>query len=161
MFYRKSLKLVLSLAMALSLLPGNSTLPGRAFAQTSLPDVRATIEAFDDQSLTGVIPNGSSSPRPARSYVRFTVKNIGTAEAKNFTFKAVVRLNGAKVFDPPAETISLIPGRSKTFVATIIHNTPGSKTVEAKLLADIGNFVKESNETNNLAEYKYTVQNVF
>src|SRR5215467_8227464 len=63
-----------------------------------LPDIETSIAAFSDcdstQIYNGYFPNCCSSAR-----VRFTIKNKGTATAKNFFYKVVIRNNGVKVYD--------------------------------------------------------------
>src|SRR5262245_35255772 len=137
-----------------------------AFAQTAgtpqitplrvAPDISVKIEMFEDQGGTKPIPNGAnlsySGGAPA-AYVRFTLSNSNATHTGNFTYKRVIYRNGVKVVDPPAATISLAKGEVKVFPMEQVYFSGTSNTVEAKILADIGNLVKETIETNNSATY--------
>jgi len=120
------------------------------------PDISVKIEMFEDAAGTKPIPNGSnlsySGGAPA-AFVRFTLSNSNSVATGNFTYKRVIYRNGVKVFDPPAATISLAKNGVMVFPMEKVYFNGNSNTVEAKILADIGNLVKETNETNNSATY--------
>ena len=88
--------------------------------------------------------------------MRFTLREKAGVIASNFTYKRVIERNGVKVFDPPAEKMTLTAKQVKVVPIEKVYFSGTSNTVEARILADIGNFVPELNETNNLA--KYTVK---
>jgi hypothetical protein len=56
---------------------------------------------------------------------------------------AFAQTNGTKVFDPAAERPTLNANEVKVFPVEKIYFSGTSNTVEARRLADIGNFVKE------------------
>src|SRR5215813_13021038 len=120
------------------------------------PDISVKIEMFEDQGCTKPMPNGSdlsyTGGAPA-AFVRFTLSNSNSQNTGNFTYKRVIYRNGAKVVDPPAATITLAKGEVKVFPVEKVYFNGTSNTVEAKILADIGNLVKETNEMNNSATY--------
>jgi len=151
---------VTSLASVAALAQGTATVSPRPGTLTVAPDIEVKIEMFEDQACTKPIANGAnlsySGGAPA-AYVRFTMRNkVSNVKAENFTYKRVIERNGVKVFDPPAEKITLNGGETKTFPVQQVYFSGTSNTVEARILADIGNLVQELNETNNLA--KYTVK---
>lgn len=162
---KKSLTLAICMGLALSLAAGLVT-KNAAYAQQEIKagplqlspaDIVVTVTAYD-QETGKVIADGSSNPysggAPSNN-IKFTVSNKGGQKAENFTFKMVVRRDGLKIYDPPAEKLTLNPGETKTFPMVKV-NLPGtSNQVEASILGDIGNFVKESNETNNKASVSY------
>ena len=139
---------------------GNGVVAPKPGTLTVAPDIEVKIEMFEDQACTKVIPNGAnlsfSGGAPA-AYVHFTMRNkVNGVKAENFTYKRVIERDGVKVVDPPAEKITLNGGETKTFPVERVYFSGTSNTVEARILADIGNFVKELSETNNSA--KYTVK---
>jgi CARDB protein len=160
LFFAKKV-LVMALALVISMSITFLARPDVALARVGpqLPDIRAKIFAFSDPNFRNDILNLQTLGPLGKSFVRFTISNNGPGQATNFTYKAVVRLNGVKVFDPPTATITLNPGQSITFVTPIVHNASGQNKVEAKLLADIGNFVTEIDEVNNSRTFTYTVIN--
>jgi subtilase family serine protease len=89
--------------------------------------------------------------------VNFTITNKSTAPSGNFTYKMVIRNNGAKVYDPPAAQMSLGPAESKKFGPVNVDLSSTNK-IEASILADIGNLIKEKDEANNKAEFGCTVE---
>jgi hypothetical protein len=92
-------------------------------------------------------------------WFHFLVQNKGTEDAKDFAFKRVIRNNGSKIYDPPAETLNLAKNTSKQFSVSI---TVGAVTndVEAKILFDLGNRVTETNEKNNQCAFTLTARTV-
>ena len=120
------------------------------------PDISVKIEMFEDAAGQKPIPNGANlsytGGAPA-AFVRFTLSNSNSQNTGNFTYKRVIYRNGVKVIDPPAATISLAKGEVKVFPMEQVYFSGTSNTVEAKILADIGNLVKETIETNNSATY--------
>lgn len=148
------------LASAGAYAQGTATISAKPGTLTVAPDIEVKIEMFEDAACTKVIPNGAnlsfSGGAPA-AYVRFTMRNkVNGVKAENFTYKRVIERDGVKVVDPPAEKITLNGGETKVFAVERVYFSGTSNTVEARMLADIGNFVKELDETNNSA--KYTVK---
>jgi len=64
-----------------------------------------------------------------------------------------IRHNNVKVYDPPAAQMTLDGGESKSFPLVMVDLRGSRNEVKASILADIGNFIKESNESNNSAEF--------
>ncbi|MFN0121727.1 MAG: CARDB domain-containing protein [Blastocatellia bacterium] len=121
-------------------------------------DLEVKIEVFEESNGAKPIPQGASLPYSGgapSSYVRFTIKNKGAAKAENFTYKMVVNRDGIKVHDPAAAQITLNPGESKVFPLVKVGLPGTTNEMEAKVLADIGNFVKETNEQNNSMTFKW------
>jgi hypothetical protein len=147
------------LASSATYAQGNGTISAKPLTLTAAPDIEVKIEMFEDKACTKPIANGAnlsySGGAPA-AFVRFTMRNKVGIKAENFTYKRVIERDGVKVFDPAAEKISLNGNEVKTFPVEMVYFSGTSNTVEARILADIGNFVKELNETNNSA--KYTVK---
>jgi subtilase family serine protease len=94
-------------------------------------------------------------------WARFTVSNKGLAKADKFTFKAVVYQNVAKTADTAAETITLEPNQSRTLPMIKVNTLGRSEQIRARMITDIGNFVKEANEANNKMEMSLQVANNF
>ena len=148
---------VLNLSAA-NLAYGGNTPSAPALAP--LPDLAVGVSAYEDQGLTkSILPGGSIaySGGAPKNYVKFVIINHGSNVAQNFTYKLVVRNNGVKVYDPPAAQLTLQPGELKTFVAEVFLPS-NTNVIDAKALVDVGNFVKESVETNNSGEFTYTAK---
>lgn len=127
------------------------------------PDIEVEVAAFPQQSagLFTRIQNGSSQPGLTSSWVRFTIRNKSNTPTGNFTYKMVARDGQTKLYDPPAAQLSLNGKEEKVFPLVKLNHDGKSFAISASLLADIGNFVKESNESNNKHEVKYTGSNVW
>jgi hypothetical protein len=124
----------------------------------ALPDLACSITASENKNGTQPIPNGGSisygGGNPS-NWVRFKVENKGGANAKNFVLKMVVRRDGVKIYDPPAETLSLDVGASKTYPPVQI-NLPGiTNKIEASVIVNIGGFVKETVWNNNKCTFTF------
>lgn len=124
---------------------------------TILPDLEVKIEAFEDAACTKAIANNGTMFQTT-AWVRLTIKNKGAVAADNFTFKGVIDVDGNKVYDPAAAKMSIPANQSKQLGVVKVPLGGITDVVTAKLLADIGNFVKETNETNNSATFKFTSQ---
>ncbi len=167
------LKLKTVSMMALSLLLGGMTLVGDAKGRTNAPittsagtdlagvDLETMVQAFEDQEGLKPIAGGSTVSGQPFIWVRFTVKNNGLENAGKFTSKAVVYHNGIKITDPVAETMTLNALQSRTLPMVRINTAGRSGPISAVLVADLGNFVKETNESNNKAETSFNVANKF
>ena len=137
-----------------------SARPQLAPRPMQLPDVTVKVEAFEDAACTkSILPGGSISYSGGapKNFVKFTIINLTTAPANNFTYKLVVRNNGAKVYDPPAAQLSLGSKGVQTFVAQI--NLPANtNSIEAKALVNIGGFMQELPTANNAGSFTYTAK---
>src|SRR5262249_46599542 len=152
---------VAALAIALSALNMTSFGQVRSTSQFTLaPDVTVKIEAFEDAACTKSIPQGSSIPYSGgapKNFIKFTIINLTSVPANNFTYKLVVRNNGLKVYDPPAAQLSLGAKGVQTFVAAI--NLPSNtNSIEAKALVNIGGFMQELPTANNAGSFTYTAK---
>jgi len=127
------------------------------------PDIEVEVAAFPQQSagLFTRIQNGSSQTGLTSSWVRFTIRNKSVTPTGNFTYKMVARDGQTKLYDPPAAQLSLNGKEEKVFPMVKLNHDGKSFAISAVILADIGNFVKESNESNNKHEVKYTGSNVW
>lgn len=122
-----------------------------------LPDLEVKVEAFEDAACTKAIPNNGFMFETL-AWVRLTIKNKGAAAAENFTYKGVIEVDGNKVYDPAAAKMTIAANQSKQLGVIKVQLGGTTDVVTAKLLADIGNFVKETNESNNSATFKFTSQ---
>ncbi len=156
--------------MALSLLIGGATLvsdaKGRtesapAVASMAASDLEVTVQAFEDEFGQRPIANGSTAFDKSAVWMSFTVKNKGLGNAGKFTFKALVYQNGARAVDPAAETITLESHQSRTLPMVRVNTLGRSEKISARMIADIGNFIKETNEANNKMEMSIKVANNF
>lgn len=127
------------------------------------PDIEVEVAAFPQQSagLFTRIQNGSSQTGLTSSWVRFTIRNKSVTPTGNFTYKMVARDGQNKLYDPPAAQLSLNGKEEKVFPLVKLNHDGKSFAISASILADIGNFVKESNESNNKHEVKYTGSNTW
>jgi hypothetical protein len=124
-------------------------------------DLAVQVHATKDPPpATSYIQNGetlSYSGGAPSNWVRFEISNKGKVAGK-FTYKLVIRNNGVTVLDPPAKEYSLYPGASLKLGPIEVKLPATTNKIEASILADIGNLVKESNETNNHATLAYTAK---
>lgn len=160
------MKLKTFTTLALSLLVGGATLVGDAkgrteSAPTAQTDLEVTVQAFEDESGQKPIASDSTVFGKSFVWVKFSVKNRGLGNADKFTFKAVVYQNGAKTASPAAETVTLESYQSQTLPIMKISTAGRSERITARIIADIGNFVKETDESNNKMEMNFTVANNF
>src|SRR5215475_4625434 len=84
-----------------------------------MPDIEVSIAVFSDPAGKQPVSNGGWLPGCQSAWVRFTIKNKGTATAKNFFYKMVIRNNGVKIYDPPAAQMTLNSGESKSFFVKV------------------------------------------
>jgi subtilase family serine protease len=131
--------------------------PVKAVNVMILPDLEVKIEAFEDAACTKAIANNGYMFESA-AWVRLTIKNKGAVAAENFTYKGVIDVDGNKVYNPDAAKMTLAANQSKQLAVVKVPLGGTTDVVTAKLLADIGNFVKETNEANNSATFKFTSQ---
>lgn len=122
-----------------------------------LPDLEVKVEAFEDAACTKAIANNGYMFQ-TMAWVRLTIKNKGAVAAENFTYKGVIEVDGNKVYDPAAAKMTIAANQSKQLGVVKVQLGGITDVVTAKLLADIGNFVKETNESNNSATFKFTSQ---
>ena len=151
--------------MALSLLIGGAMLAGDAKGRTEGAAVTADLEvmaqAFEDQDGRKPIAGGSTIFDKSEVWLRFVVVNRGLGNAGRFTYKAVIYQNGVKTANPAAETIALESQQSKTLPLVKLNISGRGEQISARLIADIGNFVKETDEANNKMEMSFQVANNF
>lgn len=154
--------------MVLSLLLGGMMLAGDAKGLTNAPttasagtDLEVKVQAFEDQEGLKPIADGSTVPGQPYVWLRFTVKNNGLENADKFTSKVVVYHNGIKMTDPMAETMTLDALQSRTLPMVRLNTAGRVGRINVVLLADIGNFVRETNESNNKIEMSFNVANSF
>lgn len=124
-----------------------------------LPDLEVKVEAFEDAACTqpkAIANNGSIFQDAA--WVRFTIKNKGAVAAANFVYKGVIDVDGNKVYNPDAAKMTLEANQTKQFPPVMVKLGGITDIVTVKLLADIGNFIKETNEQNNIASFKFKSQ---
>ncbi len=162
------MKLKLVSLMALPLLLGGMILAGDAKGRTHAPttasagtDLEVTVQAFEDQEGLKLIPDGSTVTGQPYVWVRFSIKNNGLDDAGKFTSKAVIYHNGIKMTDPVTETMTIESLQSKTLPMVRLNTAGRAGRINAVLLADLGNFVKETNESNNKIEMSFNVANDF
>lgn len=122
-----------------------------------LPDLEAKIEAFEDAACTKPIANNGYMFQTL-AWVRLTIKNKGAVATGNFTYKGVIDVDGNKVYNPDAAQMSLGANQSKQIGVIKVQLGGTTDVVTAKLLADIGNFVQETTDSNNIANFKFTSQ---
>jgi hypothetical protein len=118
------------------------------------PDIEVKVEAFDGQGKA--ISNGNYIGDATGSSVRFTIKNNSNTPTGNFTYKMVASNGTSKLYDPPAAQLSLNAKEVKVFPMVKLSHADKNYAISARILADIGNLVKESNEANNKGEVKYS-----
>lgn len=152
--------------MALSLLIGGASLVGDAKGRTGgvadqAADLEAMVQVFEDQDGQKPISDGAKVFNKSFVWARFTVANKGLARADRFTLKAVIYLNDVKAADPAAETITLEPHQSRELPMVKINTLGRGEQISARMIADLGNFVRETNEANNKMEMKFQVENNF
>jgi subtilase family serine protease len=153
--------------MALSLLIGGATLVSDAKGRTesvsavAASDLEVTVQAFEDEFGQRPIANGSTAFDKSAVWMSFTVKNKGLGNAGKFTFKAMIYQNGGRTAAPAAETITLESHQSRTLPMVRINTLGRSEQISARMIADIGNFIKETNEANNKMEMSFRVANNF
>lgn len=123
----------------------------------ALPDLACTITATGPDSKP-ITNGGSVSTASGGAYatVTFHLTNKGAAGSGPFWLKRVVRINGSKMYDPPAEQLTLKAHETKHFPFSKTFLSP-TEDWKATILADIGDFVDETDETNNKATFAFTV----
>ena len=124
---------------------------------TILPDLEAKIEAFEDAACTKPIANNGQIFQTL-AWVRLTIKNKGAVPSGSFIYKGMIDVDGNKVYNPDAAQMSLAANQSKQIGVIKVQLGGTTDVVTAKLLADIGNFVQETTDSNNIANFKFTSQ---
>lgn len=124
-------------------------------------DLEVTVQAFEDQAGQKPIANGSTVFDKTAVWVRFTVRNKGFVKADRFVYKAMVYQNGTKTADPMAETITLESNQTKTLPMIKLNISSRTEQISARMIADIGDFVKETNELNNRMELNFCITNSY
>jgi hypothetical protein len=123
------------------------------------PDLKGSIEVIAGVKAKQLVKNGGSVSVGSGdgAEFRFYVTNQGDAPSGKFFVGANVKLNGVaqKSDDFPSVPIEIPPGLTMIYKVWFPFIHPTSEW-EARLLADAGGFVAESNEANNLAAFKFT-----
>lgn len=128
----------------------------RATPGTALPDL--TIVA-DSVVVTPPTPLAGSPDMPA-TRIEASVRNIGTAEARNFTVVFVLKRGTTHIGQIGRTTVASLPaGGSTTASATVGANfLPTAGAYELSALVDVyPTSVAESDERNNSAEKPLTI----
>ena len=122
------------------------------------PDLSCSIKAVGPEGQT-IDDGGSvaSGPDGSDVQINFVVTNPSSARSGQFWLRPCVRINGEKAYDPPVEMINLEPGGSWTHEFSGRTGAPVEEW-RASLLADINDFVDESNERNNQAVLSFTTR---
>ena len=119
-------------------------------------DLKCSIRAIGPDGSK--IPDGGSIFGPPNSKVTIEFRATNDSkESTKFFWKGVVVYHGQKVQpEIPAAQITLNPAEQRLVgKQTIFLSVPQSK-VESRMLVDIGNFVAETDETNNLAHHQFS-----
>ncbi|MCD6536630.1 MAG: hypothetical protein J7K49_06340, partial [Thaumarchaeota archaeon] len=123
--------------------------------ENNIDELTLTVVGLPDLTVEWVnIPSTAFAWEPTT--ISFKVKNIGEDVAHNFTVR--FECMGEVVCSPPVETwgpLSLAPGEEKTFKLQVTFHSDGLYTV--RIIADVEDNVKESNEENNFAEFMIQV----
>jgi hypothetical protein len=147
-------------AMALAQGNNNPTVytgPVKAANVALLPDLEAKVEAFEDAACTKPIANNGQIFQTL-AWVRLTIKNKGPVTSGSFIYKGVIDVDGNKVYNPDAATMTIPANQSKQIAVVKVPLGGTTDVVTAKLLADIGDGVKETTNSNNIATFKFTSQ---
>ena len=123
--------------------------------ENNVDELTLTVVGPPDLTVEWInIPSTAFAWEPTT--ISFKVKNIGKDVAHNFTVR--FEYMGEVVCSPPVETwgsLSLAPGEEKTFKLQVTFPSDGLYTV--RIIADVEDNVKESNEENNFAEFMIQV----
>ena len=123
--------------------------------ENNVNELTLTVVGLPDLTVEWVnIPSTAFAWEPTT--ISFKVKNIGKDVAHNFTVR--FECMGEVVCSPPVETwgsLSLAPGEEKTFKLQVTFPSDGFYIV--RIIADVEDNVKESNEENNFAEFMIQV----
>jgi hypothetical protein len=126
-----------------------------------LPDAFAWIKAINE-SGGKALPDGDQVQAPAKVTVRYSIANdshkaTGAIYVVGALFRNGVRVKpGGQPNVVPAQQIDLQPGQVWVKEYTV-DESESVVTYEARLLADVGSFVAEDDEKNNLAQRTFTV----
>ena len=122
------------------------------------PDVVCWIKVIN--SKTGeAVPDGGWVGPPGNAVVRYVVANDSNVAAGPLTVVGSLYKDGIKQGQPnvvPAQQITVKPGTIWMQEVPVSQVTLFSEYV-AKIVGDIGNFVKEEDEANNLAQRSFTL----
>jgi hypothetical protein len=125
---------------------------------TYKPDLRCSIQAFEDAAGMKPVANGQAlayGGGAPKLYVRVVLENAGKADAKNFKNSVSIK-NGYTAFSAD-ETLTIPAGLAKIYPLVQV-NLPGkSNTVVAKITADTGSHVSETSEANNACTFTSSV----
>ena len=126
---------------------------------TALPDIFCYVKALD-QTNGKAIPDGGLATNDASVVVRYVMANDSDLPMGPFTVTGSLWQDGVKI-NPnpiPALHLTLQPNEllKREFSIPDTSSTHSHSYV-AKILGDIGNFVNEEDEKNNLAKLSFTV----
>jgi hypothetical protein len=128
------------------------------------PDVYAWIKLVD-KSTGKAFASGRTFQGGADVTVRYVLANDSHKPAGPLTVVGVLRKNGKKI--QPAGKPNVVPAQQVTLQPNTVWKAEyevddnagkGLDTFEASMLADVGNFVNEEDESNNKANANFTVQ---
>jgi hypothetical protein len=122
------------------------------------PDVVCWIKVIN--ITTGeAVPDGGVVFPPANVVVRYVVANDSNVAAGPLTVVGSLHKDGIQQGRPnvvPAQQITVQPGTVWMQEVSVSQGTLFSQYV-AKIIGDVGNFVKEEDEANNLAQRSFTL----
>jgi hypothetical protein len=130
---------------------------------TQLPDVSCTIKVLENADGARTPDGGAIFSGYAT--VRYVIVNDSNKTAGPITIVGSLFKDGVRVQPNgqpnvvPAQQITLSPNqvwKAEFPVSETLHTT----YYEAKLLADVGNVVREEDEANNVAQTKWSMQSV-
>ncbi len=132
---------------------------------TELPNILCAIKIIN-HSNGKTIPDGGVLAIPAKATVRYIIANDGDKPAGPFVIVGALYRNDVKVQPGgqpnvvPAQTITLQPGQVWKVDFPLTEDGSGGSHVayRASVLGDVGKYVRESNETDNLMKRSFSFQ---
>jgi hypothetical protein len=133
-----------------------SSAPVALFGQADLTVSITDIGYLNDSSNESFV-SSTSVPPGKNGAVRFTIMNIGTNVAGQFTFSANIPTSPSFTFTSPTQQ-ALRPGDRIEYTLGFDRGDTGTaRTIT--ILADSGNAVDESNESNNSESRAIDIRN--
>jgi hypothetical protein len=122
---------------------------------TQLPDLHCWIKVVDNATGTK-LPEAAQLEAPHAVTVRYSFANDSHKAAGPLTVVGALRRDDVPVKPGgkpvvPAQTITVQPGQVWSREYVVDEPDGSSASFTAKLLADVGGFVHEEDETNNVA----------
>jgi hypothetical protein len=121
-------------------------------------DLRCWINVVDEDSGK-VVPDGYGVMAPAKLKIRYNVKNDGQAPLGPFWVVGALMKDGVRLQPNPvpAQQINKLPA-GKTWEADhVMTEASFPVTYKAYMLGDVGNWIKEDDESNNKASSSFMV----